>query len=126
PIVTNNDAHAIPVRAAVGEGEISVASFNLERFYDTVHDPGTSDAILTSAAFNLRLTKASLAIRNVLQMPDVIGVVEMENLTTLQTLAARVDTDAAADGQAPPGYVAYLVEGNDVGGIDVGLLVKPG
>ena len=48
----------------------------------------------------------------------------MENLSTLQTLAARIGTDAVAAGQPDPAYVAYLVEGNDIGGIDVGLLVK--
>ena len=48
----------------------------------------------------------------------------MENLTTLQTLAARIGTDAVAAGLPDPGYAAYLVEGNDIGGIDVGLLVK--
>ncbi len=32
--------------------------------------------------------------------------------------------DATAAGQPQPNYQAFLVEGNDVGGIDVGLLVK--
>ncbi len=126
PAVTDNDAHAVPVRAGASEGEITVASFNLERFYDTVNDPGTSDVVLTAAALDRRLAKASLAIRNVLRMPDVIGVEEMENLAVLQALAARIDTDAAAAGQVPPSYQAYLAEGNDIGGIDVGLLVKAG
>ena len=48
----------------------------------------------------------------------------MENLTTLQTLAARVGADAVAAGLPDPAYAAFLVEGNDIGGIDVGLLVK--
>jgi hypothetical protein len=124
PTLTGNDAAAVPVRAGAGEGEITVASFNLERFYDTANDPSTSDVVLTAAALDRRLAKASLAIRNVLRMPDVVGVEEMENLGNLQTLAARIDSDATAAGQAPPGYQAYLEEGNDIGGIDVGLLVK--
>lgn len=112
-----------PVRAATAT-EATVASFNLERFFDTVNDPGISDVALTPAAFETRLAKASLAIRESLRLPDVLAVVEMENLTTLQTLAARIGTDAVAAGLADPGYAAYLVEGNDIGGIDVGLLVK--
>ncbi len=124
PTVTGNDAAAVPVRAGAGEGEITVASFNLERFYDTVNDPSTSDAILTAAALDRRLAKASLAIRDVLHTPDILGVEEMENLTTLQALATRIDEDAVAAGETPPGYQAYLEEGNDIGGIDVGLLVK--
>ena len=111
-----------PIRPATAS-EATVASFNLERFFDTVNDPG-SDVALTPAAFETRLAKASRAIRESLRLPDVLGVVEMENLATLQTLAARIGTDAVAAGLPDPGYAAFLAEGNDPGGIDVGLLVK--
>jgi len=114
---------AIPVRAPA-PGEFTVSSFNLERFYDTVNDPSTSDAVLTAAAFDRRLNKASLAIREVLRSPDILGVEEMENLPTLQALADKVNNDAVAAGGPNPAYQAYLVEGNDIGGIDVGFLVK--
>jgi uncharacterized repeat protein (TIGR01451 family) len=104
--------------------EVTVAGFNLQRFYDTANDPATSDVVLTAGAFDNRLNKASLAIRNHLLMPDIVGVVEMENLTTLQALAARISADAIAASQPDPDYDSYLVEGNDIGGIDVGYLVK--
>jgi uncharacterized protein len=104
--------------------EFTVATFNLQRFYDTVNDPSVAEPVLTATAFNNRLTKASLAIRNYLRSPDIIGVVEVENLSTLQSLAARIGSDAAAAGQPDPQYAAYLVEGNDVGGIDVGFLLR--
>jgi predicted extracellular nuclease len=71
-----------------------------------------------------RLTKASLAIRNVLASPDIIGIVEVENLKVLQRIADRVNADAVATGQPNPKYSAYLEEGNDFRGIDVGFLVK--
>jgi hypothetical protein len=96
----------------------------MERFYDTTDDPGTSDVVLTPAAFQKRKQKASLAIRNVLMTPDILGVEEMENLPTLQSLAAQISADAIAAGQPDPQYTAYLVEGNDIGGIDVGFLVN--
>ena len=48
----------------------------------------------------------------------------MENLTTLQALAARISADAITASQPDPQYVAYLEEGNDIGGIDVAFLVK--
>jgi uncharacterized protein len=105
-------------------GELTVASYNVERFFDTVDDPGTSDPILTATAFNNRLTKASRQIRNFLRFPDIIGVVEVEKLTALQAIADKVNADAVAASQPNPMYVGYLVEGNDVGGIDVGFLVK--
>lgn len=104
--------------------EFTVAGFNLERFFDTVDDAGTSDPVLSPTAFNNRLTKASLAIRNFLRFPDILGAIEVENLTTLQALAAKISTDAAAASQPDPQYAAFLVEGNDIGGIDVGFLVK--
>ncbi len=104
--------------------EITIASYNVERFFDTVNDPATSDVVLTAAAFDMRLNKASIGIRNFLRTPDILGIVEMENLPTLQTLASRINSDAVAATQPNPQYVAYLVEGNDIGGIDVGFLVK--
>jgi uncharacterized protein len=106
--------------------EFTVASFNMERFFDTVADGGESGApTLTQTAFNNRLNKASLIVRTVQHYPDVIGVEEMENLSTLQQVAAKINSDAQTiDGLPNPNYVAYLSEGNDVGGIDVGFLVK--
>ncbi len=114
-----------PTAAAVPEvSEITIASYNLERFFDSVNDPAIGEPVLTPAAFDRRLNKASQGIRNFLHFPDIVGIVEVENLTTLQSLAARINADAAANSQPNPQYTAYLVEGNDVGGIDVGFLVK--
>jgi predicted extracellular nuclease len=105
-------------------GELTVASFNMQRFFDTTDDPTVADVVLTATAFNNRLNKASLAIRNVLRYPDIIGVEEMENITTLQAVATKVNNDAVTAGDPNPNYQAFLVEGNDIGGIDVGFLVK--
>ena len=104
--------------------EVTIASANLERFFDTVNDPDTSDVVLTPAAFENRLRKVSRLIREVLKSPDILGVEEVENLATLQAISARVNADAVAAGHPDPGYSAYLEEGNDVGGIDSGFLVK--
>jgi len=113
---------AVPVPNA---NEFTVVSFNMERFFDTVNDPAIGEPVLTATAFNRRLAKASLIIRTVQRYPDVIGVEEMENLTTLQAVANQINTDAVSiDALPDPNYVAYLSEGNDPGGIDVGFLVK--
>jgi hypothetical protein len=122
PVVLGNRT-AVPVPAA-GPMEFAVASFNLQRFFDTTDDPAVDETILTESAFDGRLNKASLAIRNVLRAPDILGLVEIENLTTLQTLAVRVNRDALAAGQTNVSYGAWLEEGNDVGGIDSGFLVN--
>jgi predicted extracellular nuclease len=110
--------------AAPGATEYQVASMNLQRLFDTANDPATDDPVLTATAYANRLGKASLVVRTYLHTPDIIGVQEAENLTVLQDLAARIDADAASAGQTPPGYQAHLLEGNDIGGIDVGILAR--
>lgn len=122
PVVSGNIA-AKPVPAAASN-EFTVASFNLERFFDTTDDPFVRETVLTTTAFKGRLNKASLAIRNVLRAPDILGVVEVENLAALQTLADRLNTDALVEGQPQLSYQAWLEEGNDIGGIDSGFLVN--
>jgi predicted extracellular nuclease len=112
-----------PASAPLGN-ELTIASYNLERFFDDVNDPGVGEPVLTTTAYNNRLNKASIAVRNFLRFPDILGVVEVENLSTLQTLATKINNDATANSQPNPNYAAFLVEGNDVGGIDVGFLVK--
>ena len=109
-----------------GADHATFATYNLERFFDTVNDPAITEPVLTAAAYERRLNKASLAVRDFLHAPDVVGVTEVESLSVLQTLAGRINADAVAASQPDPGYVAYLQEGNDVGGIDVGFLVKAG
>src|SRR5262249_22785912 len=107
PPAASGNVSATPVPAAASN-ELTIASFNMERFFDTVNDPGTSDVALTATAFANRLNKASLAIRNVMNSPDIIGVEEMENIATLQALADKVNSDAVSAGQPNPNYNAYL------------------
>lgn len=122
---TVSDGGRTPVAVATPTGsEMTIASYNLERFFDTVNDPGIGEPVLTQAAFGDRLAKASLGIRDFLKAPDILGIIECENLTTLQALAAQISADANAASQSDPKYQAFLIEGNDVGGIDVGFLVK--
>lgn len=123
PVVSNNGLTFTAVPAQTAD-ELTVASFNIERFYDDINDPN-GDAVLTTTAYNNRLNKVSLAIRNVLRTPDILCIVEVEKLVVLQAIATKVNADAVAAGNPSPNYQAYLSEGNDVGGIDVGFLVKP-
>lgn len=115
---------AVTAARLPSEDELTVAGYNLERFFDTINDPAIGEPVLTAAAFANRLNKASLGIRDELHAPDVLAVMEMENLSTLQALAQKINDDAVAASQPDPKYAAYLQEGNDVGGIDVGFLVK--
>ena len=99
--------------------DVTISSFNLERFFDEIND-GNGAVTLTAAALDKRLTKASLAICNYLKTPDILGLVEVENLRVIGLLADRINSTCPS----APVYVPYLVQGNDVGGINVGFLVN--
>ena len=104
--------------------QFSVAGMNLENFFDDEDDPAIKEDIVTTEAFNKRMKKISMAIRDYMKMPDVIGVTEAENLAALKRLAQKINDDATASGKPNPKYEAYLIEGNDGRGIDSGFLVK--
>ncbi len=116
-----------PVRSAAA-GTLAIGTQNMLRLFNDLHDSGTVDACTTqgssdvcptTAQFQLRLAKLSRQVREVLQTPAVLGVQEIENLATLQSLATQIHNDDPS-----LTYQARLAEGNDVGGIDVGLLVR--
>jgi predicted extracellular nuclease len=108
----------------VGERQFSVAAMNLENFFDDQDDPAIKEDIVTTASFTARMKKISAAVRDVMQSPDVIGVIEAENLAALKRLAERINTDAEAAGKPNPKYEAFLIDGNDGRGIDSGYMVK--
>ena len=120
-VIGNGDATPVAIPTA---NQFTVASFNVRRLFDTLNDPLISEPVLTTTAFHRRLHKTSLLIRDVLRTPDILAVEEVENLSTLEALAHKINDDALAAGEPNPEYGAYLVEGIDVGGIDVGFLVK--
>lgn len=108
-------------------GEFTVATFNMERFYNDVADadnPGSSAVTVTTEAYQRRLNKASLAIRTILNNPDILGAQEIENLNVLTDLANKVNADTVAAGLPNPQYQPYLFLGNDISAINTGMLVK--
>jgi predicted extracellular nuclease len=121
---TPDTVQPVPASAA---GTLTIASQNMLHFFNDVHDsgsidgctPGTADTCETTAQFTVRRQKLSRQIRDVLGAPAVVGVQEVENLATLQALADQIHFDDPS-----LTYTAYLSEGNDVGGIDVGVLVR--
>ncbi len=106
------------------ERQFSLVGMNLENFFDDEDDPAIKEDIVTTEAFERRMKKISLAVREYMQNPDIIGVVEAENLAGLKRLAKRINEDTTAAGKPDPKYEAYLTDGNDGRGIDVGFLVK--
>lgn len=125
PPKVENIKSFVPLSPA-GEREATVGSFNVQNFFDDEENSSNveKEVVLPKEQFQKRLNKVSLAIRNGLSLPDVLGIVEVENLKALQKLADKVNADAIAAGLASPKYTAHLEEGNDVRGIDVGFLIK--
>lgn len=121
-VIDNRAATAV---SAPGAGEITVAGFNLLRFFDdsAANNTGSSPT-LTAAAFQMRLRKTSNAVCQFLHTPDILGVVEVEGIDALTALANAINDNLPGSCAGNPRYVAYLAEGNDVGGIDVGFLVS--
>lgn len=117
---------ATPTAVSVpGAGEITVGSFNILRFFDDSNANNTgSSPTLTPAAFQARLRKTSNAVCQFLHTPDILGVVEVEGIDALTALANAINDNLPGSCARNPQYVAYLAEGNDIGGIDVGFLVS--
>lgn len=104
------------------DGELSVGSLDLFRFFDDVDDPpdGLRDDIVVSAAdYDTRREKLATTVLDVLDAPDVLGVQEAEKLGVLLDLASEIS------GMDPTvSYTAHLVEGHDAETLDVGFLVR--
>ncbi|HEX2164065.1 MAG TPA: lamin tail domain-containing protein, partial [Thermoanaerobaculia bacterium] len=116
---TWSDADVLrPVRERAA-GEMTVATFNVLRLFDTADDPAVDDPTPSPAEVAAKLGKLAAYVVDVLGAPDVVAVQEVENLAVLEQLAAAIAV-------VEPGavYAAYLEEGNDVGGIDNGFLVR--
>lgn len=111
-----------PVRDSKGSSDLRIGSFNMLRFCDTTNNGSGSDPCLaptpTADGFTYKVARLSKYINEVLKAPDVLGAVEVENLAVLQALATKLSTDSGFP------YTARLEEGNDIGGIDVGFLVR--
>ena len=130
-----------PVAPAASD-EFRVAAYNVERFFNTNSaddidfNPVTgqtekSSAVdVTPAAYSNRLSKVSLAIRDVLGSPDIVALEEPENESVVADIAAKISADALAAGEPDPQYVpygtgtSYAPYSNDISGISVGFLVK--
>jgi predicted extracellular nuclease len=99
---TNMSAVPVPTPAA---GEFTVAGYNIENFNNNA----------------TQRQKAALAIRDVLHLPDVIGTIEIFELSGLQALANEIESISGVH------YEARLIEADGTSGDadqDVGFLVK--
>jgi uncharacterized protein len=110
----------IPAPPAVGSGQLSVASFNVENLFDLIDDTGSSaEPKPTAAELAVKQTKLAYALSQVLRCPHLVGIQEVEKASLLFDLADR--TAAACDFT----YNVTHLESPDVRGIDVALLSHP-
>ena len=128
PITLSVDAATLPEAVpARGDGRATVGSLNLFRFFDDVDDPANTNAqgstrndqVVSTAEYDRRREKFADYILNVLRAPDILAVQEAEKLGVLEDLAAEI---SSIDPSVV--YTAFLEEGNDIGTIDVGFLVR--
>jgi predicted extracellular nuclease len=104
PPSTSANMSAVPVPTPAA-GEFTVAGYNIENFNNNA----------------TQRHKAALAIRDVLHLPDVIGTIEIFELSGLQALAAEIEAISGVH------YEARLIEADGNPGDadqDVGFLVK--
>ena len=129
PSSLNGTSAPLPVAVrARNANEFTVGSLNLFRLFDDVDDPPSTNAqdaarndalVSTAAEYLQRRAKLVQYILDVLRAPDILAVQEAEKIEVLQDLAADIGiTDPSVV------YTAYLIEGNDVGTIDIGFLVR--
>ena len=118
---TVSGLHGFSAVSVPGADRFTIATANLERFFDTTDTPGISDVALTATAYANRRAKVALQICDVMRAPDIIGVEEVENLDVLTDIATSANATPSCGGSQ---YAAFLFEGNDPGGIDDGFLVN--
>ncbi|HEU4434670.1 MAG TPA: hypothetical protein VFR51_14900, partial [Pyrinomonadaceae bacterium] len=98
----NMSAVPVPTPAA---GEFTVAGYNIENFANNA----------------TQRAKAALAIRDVMHLPDIIGTIEIFELSGLQALANEIEAISGVH------YEAHLIESDGTSGDadqDVGFLIK--
>jgi uncharacterized protein len=148
-VVPGMAVQPVPLPAS---NEFTVASYNVERFYNTASaddlyyvpagvngfNGSSGTAILSTgqtfisaavdvsqAAYTRRLQKLSLTVRTVLNNPDIVTLEEVENQSVANDIAAQINADAGV----PNLYTAYSTDNStyytqDGTGISVGFLVK--
>lgn len=94
-------------------GQVRVTALNVENFFpEGVEFDGSPVSAIEYANKRDRIVDA---VDRLLERPEIVGVEEVYNLAILQDVASQLG-----------GYTAYLEEGNDNRGIDVGFLIADG
>lgn len=126
---------ATPVPAPLAT-DLTIANFNTQHFYNDLNDDNGNSAsatILTTAAYQGRLNKLSLAVRNVLRLPDILTFEEFEGprlgsgtqtFPVPQDVVNKLNADASAAGQGAPNYDWCEFATNDPSWISIAVVYK--
>lgn len=104
-----------------------IAFYNTENCFDTIDDPNindedflpTSKVAWTSDRYSRKLRNIARAIVSIdsVNLPAVVGLAEVENITALNDLISKTTLQKG-------NYQAILEEGSDMRGIDVALMFR--
>lgn len=123
-VLSEGDSPVRPLRPRE-PGEFIIATQNVENFFDLADDPNRDDGPfenytpLDADAYEVRLSKLSAQVREVLNAPDILAIQEIENARTLSDLILRVYSD-----DPTLRYAGCILEGNEGRGIDVAYMVR--
>ena len=108
-----------PVAASAAEGEMTLATYNLENFFDSIDDPGRNDADWTvdEETYARMVAARAKSIARSLNFPDIISLEEVEKHQGLKDMAAHPSL-------ADANYGTAHVDGPDGRGIDVGFMYR--
>lgn len=99
------------VAMITSSAELKILSWNVENLFDTIDDPKKDDTVLSQDEYINKITLISSLLKKL--NPDIIAFCEIENIAVLNDIKTK------------SGYnFAYLIEGNDPRGIDVGIMSK--
>ncbi|RME43744.1 MAG: hypothetical protein D6796_12730, partial [Caldilineae bacterium] len=116
PDITPGDFERAPTLPEVGEDGFSVATYNVENFFDDKEPNPSSPPRPSHREYLHKALKIANSIA-AMGYPTLIAFAEVENVDALQTVAEQ-----------PPlagyPYQPVLIEGRDSRGIDVGYLVR--
>lgn len=111
---------SIPPAPRSVEGQLAIATFNLENHFDSLDDTGLSaEPKFSPQEIRLKRAKQAFAITTILGCPTVIAVQEVENASLLAALAEATEESCHFL------YEVNHLESVDVRGIDVALLTHP-
>lgn len=87
----------------------------MNRLFDDVANG--SEKVETTARYRQRIEISARKISQVYDSPEIIALQEVENISVLRDIADQLRKSGGTH------YQAFLLEGNDLSGIDVGYLV---